>query len=212
MIVRAVMLLAVAAAVAVVVRRRPPGRRARLALGVLVPVALALLAWDVSFQALTDHQNFYLGPVNDIRHGRYMLVDDYSQYGVGVIYFLAAILAPLPFGYGTFVLALGVLTAVMFATVYAVLRVATRSLAFAAARHVRRADGEHDRHARPRHAVPQHGLSPLRHSLAARVRAGPRVSAANGRRARRCWPPTRSSAPPPCGASRRPSTRSPRSS
>ena len=42
-----------------------------------------------------------------------MLVDDYSQYGVGVIYFLAAILAPLPFGYGTFVLALGVLTAVM---------------------------------------------------------------------------------------------------
>ena len=39
-------------------------------------------------QSLRNHQDFYLGPVNEIRHGRYMLVDDYSQYGVGVIYFL----------------------------------------------------------------------------------------------------------------------------
>jgi hypothetical protein len=71
--------------------------------------------------------------VNEIRHGRYMLVDDYSQYGVGVIYFLAAALAPLPFGYGSFVLVLGILAALMFTTIFAVLRMATRSLAFAAA-------------------------------------------------------------------------------
>ena len=65
-----------------------------------MPVLLALLAWDVSFQILTSHQDFYLGPANDLRHGRYMLVDNYSQYGVGVFYFLEAILAPLPFGFG----------------------------------------------------------------------------------------------------------------
>ena len=43
-----------------------------------------------------------------------MLVDDYSQYGVAVIYFLAALLAPLPFGYGTFVLVLGLLSSLLF--------------------------------------------------------------------------------------------------
>ena len=126
------LLLAIAVPIAIAVHKRSLGPRARLALGVLIPVLLALLAWDVSFQALPSHQDFYLGPANDIRHGRYMLVDDYSQYGVGVIYFLAAIMAPLPFGYGTLVLAVGALTAVLFAAVYVVLRVATRSLAFAA--------------------------------------------------------------------------------
>ena len=114
------------------VRGRSLDPRLRVALGVLIPLVLALLAWDVSFQPLTSHQDFYLGPANDIRHGRYMLVDDYSQYGVAVIYFLAALLAPLPFGYGTLVLVVGLLTSLLFAAVYVVLRVATRSLAFAA--------------------------------------------------------------------------------
>ncbi len=127
------LLLVIARIVAAPLRRGVPGPRTRIALAVLVPLVLALLAWDVSFQALRNHQDFFLGPVNDIRHGRYMLVDDYSQYGVGVIYFLAAALAPLPFGYGSFVLVLGVLSAVMFLTIFAVLRIATRSLAFAAA-------------------------------------------------------------------------------
>jgi hypothetical protein len=131
-IVRALLLLALAVPIGFALSRRSLDPRARLALGLLIPLLLALLAWDVSFQPLTSHQDFYLGPANDIRHGRYMLVDDYSQYGVAVIYFLAAILAPLPFGYGTFVLAVGVLTALLFVAVYVVLRVATGSLAFAA--------------------------------------------------------------------------------
>ena len=131
-VILALLLLAVTLPVGVAFGRRSLDPRLRLALGVLIPVLLALLAWDVSLQALTSHQDFYLGPANDIRHGRYMLVDDYSQYGVAVIYFLAAILAPLPFGYGTFVLVVGVLTALLFVAVYVVLRVATRSLAFAA--------------------------------------------------------------------------------
>lgn len=130
-IVLALLLLAVALPAGLALRRGSLDPRARLVLGVLIPVLLALLAWDVSFQPLTSHQDFYLGPANDIRHGRYMLVDDYSQYGVAVIYFLAAILAPLPFGYGTFVLAVGILTALLFVAIYVVLRVATRSLVFA---------------------------------------------------------------------------------
>ena len=130
-IVLTLLLLAAAAPVGFALRGRALQPRARLALGVLIPLLLALLAWDVSFQVLTSHQDFYLGPANDIRHGRYMLVDDYSQYGVAVIYFLAAVLAPLPFGYGTFVLVLGILSSVLLIAVYLVLRVATRSLALA---------------------------------------------------------------------------------
>ena len=132
MVILALLLLAVAVPVGAAFRGRSLDPRLRLALGVLIPLVLALLAWDVSFQPLTSHQDFYLGPANDIRHGRYMLVDDYSQYGVAVIYFLAALLAPLPFGYGTLVLVVGLLTSLLFAAVYVVLRVATRSLAFAA--------------------------------------------------------------------------------
>jgi hypothetical protein len=128
----ALLLAVVAVPAGLALSRRSLHRRVRLAIGILVPLLLALLAWDVSFQVLTSHQDFYLGPANDIRHGRYMLVDDYSQYGVAVIYFLAALLAPLPFGYGTFVLVVGVLSSVMLAAVYLVLRVATRSLPFAA--------------------------------------------------------------------------------
>ncbi|HEY3613193.1 MAG TPA: hypothetical protein VGK92_05780 [Gaiellales bacterium] len=128
-----VLLLAFARLAAAPLRRLRPGSRTRVALALLAPLLLALLAWDVSFHALRNHQDFFLGPVNDVRHGRFMLVDDYSQYGVGVIYFLAAVLAPLPFGYGSFVLVLGLLSALLFLTVFAVLRIATRSLAFAAA-------------------------------------------------------------------------------
>jgi hypothetical protein len=130
-IILALLLLAGALPVGLALRAHSLPPRGRFALGVLIPLLLALLAWDVSFQVLTSHQNFYLGPVNDIRHGRYMLVDDYSQYGVAVIYFLAAVLAPLPFGYGSFVLVVGLLTSLLFVTVYVVLRVATRSLVIA---------------------------------------------------------------------------------
>ncbi len=131
-IVLALPLLALASLTGLAARGRSLDPRLRLALGIIVPVLLALLAWDVSFQPLASHQDFYLGPANEIRHGRFMLVDDYSQYGVTVIYFLSALLAPLPFGFGTFVLVLGILTAVVTACVYLTLRVATGSLALAA--------------------------------------------------------------------------------
>ncbi|MGI8430044.1 MAG: hypothetical protein ACR2OB_12270 [Solirubrobacteraceae bacterium] len=46
------------------------------------------------------HQDFYLAPVNDLLHGRVPLVDAYSQYGVGVLYLLAAFFKVAPLGYG----------------------------------------------------------------------------------------------------------------
>jgi hypothetical protein len=106
-------------------------RSAHVALGVLVPAGIALLAWDVAFRPLPDHQDFYLGPANAVQHGGSMLVDVYSQYGVVVIDFLAAILHPI--GYGTFVLTLGVLGSIQLMTVYLVARVGTGSLTAAAA-------------------------------------------------------------------------------
>src|SRR4029453_10973224 len=48
-------------------------------------------------------------------HGGAMLVDTASQYGVGVIYFLAGWFQLVPIGYGT----LGVLGGILFACVYA---------------------------------------------------------------------------------------------
>jgi hypothetical protein len=47
------------------------------------------------------HQNFLLGPANEVIHGRAMLVDTSSQYGVGSIYLLAGWFKLAPIGYGT---------------------------------------------------------------------------------------------------------------
>ena len=42
-----------------------------------------------------QHLDFFLGPANDVLHGRALLVDTASQYGVGSIYALAAWFEPL---------------------------------------------------------------------------------------------------------------------
>ncbi len=107
-------------------------RRVRIVVAIAVPLVIALLVWDVSFSSIHDH-DFFLGPANDVRHGRYMLVDVYSQYGVLVIYFLAAALHFLSFGYGSLMLLLGVLTSVGTLAIYVVLKTATRSIVLAGA-------------------------------------------------------------------------------
>jgi hypothetical protein len=47
------------------------------------------------------HQNYFLSPANDVYHGRIPFVDTVSQYGLGVIYWLALVfkLLQLPLGY-----------------------------------------------------------------------------------------------------------------
>lgn len=75
------------------------------------------------------HLNFYMGPVNDVMHGRTVLVNTFSQYGVGVIYALAAAyrISGADLSYGSFELGLGVLTALWFCSIYILLRLTTNS-------------------------------------------------------------------------------------
>jgi hypothetical protein len=79
------------------------------------------------------HQNFLLGPANEVLHGRAMLVDTASQYGVGSIYLLAAWFRLAPIGYGTLGLLTGAMTALWFAAGYCVVRLGGVSRPLAAA-------------------------------------------------------------------------------
>lgn len=74
--------------------------------------------------ALQLHEDFFMAPVNDVLHGRPMLVDTYSQYGVGLFYFLAAWFKLAPLGYGPLGLLCGVMTGLAYGCAYATLRVA----------------------------------------------------------------------------------------
>ncbi len=80
------------------------------------------------------HQNFFLGPANQVAHGDLMLVDTFSQYGVGAIYAIAGWFELVPIGNGTLGLLDGLLSGLVFASAYAVLRLAglSRWLATAA--------------------------------------------------------------------------------
>ncbi len=78
----------------------------------------------VETQIIHFHQNFFLGPANQVLGGGAMLVDTLSQYGVGSIYFLVAAFEVLPIGDGTLGLIEGVLSALMFCGAYLVLRIA----------------------------------------------------------------------------------------
>lgn len=95
----------------------------------VVIIALAVVP-VVVFQgdgALVFNQNFFLGPANAVLHGRHMLVDVYSQYGVLSVYAVAALLAPVGLGYGTFSLLLVVLTILYVLMFYAALAAALDS-------------------------------------------------------------------------------------
>ena len=97
------------------------------------PVAIPNSFFDpgvVQFQ-----MDYILGPTNQLLGGGALLVNDpVSQYGVGLIYFLAGWFHLVPIGYGTFGFLDGVLTALFYAAGYVVLRLggARRMLAAAA--------------------------------------------------------------------------------
>jgi len=79
--------------------------------------------------------DWILGPTNQALGGGALLVNDpVSQYGVGLIYFLAGWFHLAPIGYGTFGFLDGLLTALFYIAGYAVLRLAgvRRTLAAAA--------------------------------------------------------------------------------
>ncbi len=69
--------------------------------------------------------DYILGSVNQVLGGGALLVNDpVSQYGVGLIYFVAGWFGIAPIGYGTFALLDVLLTAVFYIAGYAVLRLA----------------------------------------------------------------------------------------
>ena len=78
------------------------------------------------------HQDFILGPANQMLGGSAMLVDTASQYGVGSIYFVVGWFQLAPIGYGTFGLLDGILTALLFVAGYCLLRLAGSSRLLAA--------------------------------------------------------------------------------
>lgn len=117
--------------------------RAVLALDVGAVLAILLLVSDVSVYTsaeatepdseltggslagwLPTHHNPFLGPANDVLHGRAVLVDTYSQYGVGNIYFLAGLFELVPIGYGTMGLLVAAGLALQYALGYAAVRIA----------------------------------------------------------------------------------------
>lgn len=68
------------------------------------------------------HQGFFLGPANDVLHGRAMLASAWSQYGVGAIDALALVFGLVPIGYGMLSLVVVALTVLLYLCVYATLR------------------------------------------------------------------------------------------
>jgi len=77
---------------------------------------------------LAENHNYFLGPALAVLHGHPMLVSTFSQYGVGMIYALAAVFLVIPIGYGTFTLLLSCLTVLFFGVFYVILRWSTRSV------------------------------------------------------------------------------------
>jgi hypothetical protein len=112
---------------------RTPRARIPRALDIAAILLIGSLAFDVFFWAgwLVDPQNSHVGPVNELLHGRTMLVDDFSQYGVGDMYFVAAFFTLVPIGYGTFSLLVSALAALQLAVLYVIVRVAGRSFLLA---------------------------------------------------------------------------------
>jgi hypothetical protein len=138
--------LLIAAAVSLAyVRLRPwkPGPGIALTLDVVTVLLIALVAIDASgylansppelasiasradlLSSIQLHQDFYLAPANDVLHGKALLVDSASQYGVGSIYLLSAWFKLAPIGYGTLAILIGLLTAVQYVVAWAIMRVA----------------------------------------------------------------------------------------
>jgi hypothetical protein len=109
--------------------RQPLPQRTRRPLDIAICVVIALVVIQLpnilpSAPNLIHHHNFFLGPANDVVHGRAMIGDAWSQYGVGAVDFLALVFTLVPIGYGTLALIVVALTTAQYLCVYATLRLA----------------------------------------------------------------------------------------
>ena len=124
--------LALAAAAVLVLRLRRPLPLSPLARAGLDALACAVIALVV-FQLpelvpytgdVLIHHLYFLGPANDVLHGRAMVGTAWSQYGVGLIDALALVFTVVPIGFGTLALIVAVVTVAEYVCVYAILRLA----------------------------------------------------------------------------------------
>jgi hypothetical protein len=97
----------------------------------LLAIALIfLLTIDLEFSSDRHHANAYLAAVNDIVHGKTLLVDTLSQYGWLLPYSFAALFSGglLPVSYSGFSLANSLLVGATLSVVYLLLRQTVRSI------------------------------------------------------------------------------------
>ena len=92
--------------------------------GIVALVVIQLPDIHLYISNVVLHHGFFLGPANDVLHGRAMLDGAWSQYGVGLIDALALTFKAIPIGFGTLALIIVGLTVVQFLCTYAILRLA----------------------------------------------------------------------------------------
>lgn len=87
---------------------------------------------SIDIAIIQFHQNFLLGPANEVLAGGAILLDTASQYGVALIYLLAGWFTLAPIDYGTLGFFSAAANALVFAGGYGILRVAGVSRLIAA--------------------------------------------------------------------------------
>jgi hypothetical protein len=117
---------------------RRAGRLADAAIVVLILLAVPnIVIFDLSNPLVTHviqfHQNFFLGPADQVINGGAMLTDTLSQYGVASIYLIAGWFELVPIGNGTLGFLDNILSALVFVAAYGVVRLAGTSRLLAAA-------------------------------------------------------------------------------
>lgn len=84
---------------------------------------ICLLLFDPTLSFNAHHYNYYLGPVNDVLHGKTMLVDTSCQYGMLVIYFLSFLFKCfLPVTYKAFSFLIFLISAIYYVGLYFFIR------------------------------------------------------------------------------------------
>lgn len=99
---------------------------------VLAPTPVSYPFYNAFSASAQVFQHFVLGPVNDVIHGRALLVDANSVYGIGNTYLEALWFLLVPISYGTLILFGGLVSLVATITGWAITRAAGVSRTVAA--------------------------------------------------------------------------------
>ncbi len=107
-----------------------PSFRTHWWLYALLGLVLIGLVYQPELPFDRHHLGFFLAPVNDVLHGKWLFIDSDSQYGIGVIYALAGAfrLSGLPLSFTGFSLIVDILFILQYAVLFLILRRATGSL------------------------------------------------------------------------------------